>query len=154
MDKIQAFTQKYTKQNKRTRRHRSNTNRPQLTSGDTVRVYEKIKEGDKERVQVFEGLVIAVKHGTKGLNATFTVRKISYGIGVERVYPLHSPTIQKIEVVKHDKVRRAKLYYVRGMKGKKKRRKASKMLGVVYEETAPEETAKEQVEKKSESPAE
>ena len=133
MDKIQVFTQKYIKQNI-----------PPLRAGDTVRVYEKIKEGDKERVQIFEGLVIAQKHGTKGPNATFTVRKISYGVGVERVYPLHSPTIQKIEVVKHDKVRRAKLYYVRDMKGKKKRRKASKMLGLVYEEATPEKVAPEQ----------
>jgi large subunit ribosomal protein L19 len=138
MDKIQSFTQKYIKQNI-----------PLLRAGDTVRVYEKIKEGDKERVQVFEGLVIASKHGAKGPNATFTVRKISYGIGVERVYPLHSPAIQKIEVVKHDKVRRAKLYYVRGMKGKKKRRKASKMLGLVYEEAAPEEIPTEQIQEAS-----
>jgi large subunit ribosomal protein L19 len=143
MDKIQTFTQKYTKQNI-----------PQLTSGDTVRVYEKIKEGDKERVQIFEGLVIAVKHGTKGLNATFTVRKISYGIGVERVYPLHSPSIQKIEVVKHDKVRRAKLYYVRDMKGKKKRRKASKMLGLVYEEKVSEPESEVTEEKQKETPGE
>ena len=127
MDKILAFTKQYTKQNI-----------PALRSGDTVRVHEKVKEKEGERIQIFEGVVIAVKHG-KGITATFTVRKISGGIGVEKTYPLHSPIIQKIEVVKHDKVRRAKLYYLRDL-GKKKKKKPSKMLGLMYEEaaTAPE----------------
>ena len=89
-----------------------------LRPGDTVRVYQKIKENDKERVQIFEGLVIARKHG-KEIGATITVRKVISGIGVERIFPIHSPTIEKIEVLKREKVRRAKLYYLRKVKGKK-----------------------------------
>lgn len=84
--------------------------------GDTVRVYLRIVEGDKERIQVFEGVVIGRKGG--GIRETFTVRKLSYGVGVERILPLHSPMIQKIEVVKKGDVRRAKLYYLREKKGK------------------------------------
>jgi large subunit ribosomal protein L19 len=84
--------------------------------GDTVKVHVLIREGDKERVQIFKGDVIA-KRGS-GLGETFTVRKISYGIGVERIFPLHSRMIKKIEVVRHGKVRRAKLYYLRNLKGK------------------------------------
>lgn len=88
------------------------TARPEFRPGYTVKVHQKIKEGDKERIQVFEGIVIA-RPGGKNINATFTVRKISDGVGVERIFPLHSPTIAKIEVVKKAKVRRAKLYYLR-----------------------------------------
>ncbi|MDI6846281.1 MAG: 50S ribosomal protein L19 [Candidatus Saccharicenans sp.] len=84
--------------------------------GDTVKVHVLIREGDKERIQVFKGDVIA-RRGS-GLGATFTVRKISYGVGVERIFPLHSKMIKKIEVVRHGKVRRAKLYYLRKLKGK------------------------------------
>ena len=84
--------------------------------GDTVRVHLKVKEGNRERIQVFEGTVIAKKHG--GIEETFTVRRISYGIGVEKVFPVHSPAIEKIELVRHGKVRRAKLYYLRGRVGK------------------------------------
>lgn len=84
--------------------------------GDTVRVHFKIVEGNKERVQVFEGLVIAKKNG--GVRETFTVRKISFGVGVERVFPVHSPRIDKIEVVRQGDVRRAKLYYIRELSGK------------------------------------
>jgi len=84
--------------------------------GDTVKVHVLIREGDKERVQIFKGDVIA-KRGS-GLGETFTVRKISYGIGVERIFPLHSRMIKKIEIVRHGKVRRAKLYYLRNLKGK------------------------------------
>lgn len=84
--------------------------------GDTIAVHYKIKEGDRERIQVFEGVVIAKKGG--GLRETFTVRKISYGIGVERIIPLHSPLIEKIEVKRLGKVRRAKLYYLRGLSRK------------------------------------
>lgn len=84
--------------------------------GDTVKVHVLIKEGDKERVQVFQGDIIA-KRGA-GMNASFTVRKISFGVGVERVFPLHSRSIKKIEVVRQTKVRRAKLYYLRALKGK------------------------------------
>ena len=87
-----------------------------VTVGDTVRVHVKVKEGSRERVQVFEGTVIAKKHG--GIEETFTVRRISYGVGVEKVFPLHSPTIVKIETVRQGKVRRAKLYYLRDRVGK------------------------------------
>ena len=89
---------------------------PDVTVGDTVRVHLRVKEGNRERIQVFEGTVIAKKHG--GINETFTVRRISYGIGVEKVFPVHSPAIEKIELVRHGKVRRAKLYYLRDRVGK------------------------------------
>jgi large subunit ribosomal protein L19 len=89
-----------------------------IKSGDTVKVYQKYKEGDKEKIQVFEGVVLARKHG-KGISSTITVRKTISGIGVERIFPVHSPNIDKIEVVKQGKVRRAKLYYLRGAKGKR-----------------------------------
>ena len=84
--------------------------------GDTVRVHVKVKEGSRERIQVFEGTVIAKKHG--GIKETITVRRISYGVGVEKVFPVHSPSIDHIEVVRNGKVRRAKLYYLRGRVGK------------------------------------
>lgn len=83
--------------------------------GDTVRVHVKVKEGSRERIQVFEGTVIAKKHG--GITETITVRRISYGVGVEKVFPVHSPSIDKIEVVRNGAVRRAKLYYLRGRVG-------------------------------------
>ena len=89
---------------------------PQFKSGDTVRVHVRIKEGEKERVQIFEGLVIRKRRG--GARASFTVRKVSYGIGVERIFPLHSPIIDKIEVIQQGRVRRARLYYIRKRKGK------------------------------------
>ena len=89
---------------------------PVIRIGDTVRVHIKIKEGSKERIQVFEGTVIARKHG--GVNETFTVRRISYGVGVEKVFPVHSPNVVKVETVRKGKVRRAKLYYLRGRVGK------------------------------------
>ena len=89
---------------------------PQVEVGDTVRVHVKVKEGARERVQVFEGTVIAKKHG--GIEETFTVRRISYGVGVEKVFPVHAPSIEKIELVRHGKVRRAKLYYLRDRVGK------------------------------------
>jgi len=89
---------------------------PNFGPGDTLRVHVKIIEGDKERIQVFEGLVIGRSGG--GLRETFRVRKISYGIGVERIFPLHSPRIDKIEVTRRGRVRRAKLYYLRDRKGK------------------------------------
>lgn len=85
-------------------------------SGDTVRVHVKIKEGEKERLQAFEGTVIARKHG--GPSETFTVRKISFGHGVERIFPVHSPVIDRVEVLRHGSVRRAKLYYLRKLRGK------------------------------------
>lgn len=89
---------------------------PDFKPGDTVRVHARIKEGEKERVQIFQGLVIRKRKGKTG--ATFTVRKMSYGIGVERIFPLHSPTIDKIEIITRGKVRRGRLYYMRGLKGK------------------------------------
>jgi len=91
---------------------------PDIRPGDTVKVHQKIKEGDKERIQIFEGVVIARKHG-KGISSTITVRKVVDGVGVERVFPVHSPSLSKIEVVKSGKVRRSKLYYLRTAKGKK-----------------------------------
>lgn len=92
--------------------------RPEIRPGYTVRVHEKIKEGDKERVQIFEGLVVAVHGGHVPTDATFTVRKIVSGVGVEKLFALHSPTVEKVEVKKVAKVRRAKLYFLRGLQGK------------------------------------
>ena len=89
---------------------------PEIAIGDTVRVFVKVVEGNRERLQAFEGTVIARQHG--GLRETFTVRRVSYGIGVERIFPLHSPRVDHIEVVRHGKVRRAKLYYLRDRVGK------------------------------------
>ena len=89
---------------------------PRVEIGDTVRVHVKVKEGSRERIQVFEGTVIAKRHG--GIEETVTVRRISYGIGVEKVFPVHSPSIDTIEVVRNGSVRRAKLYYLRGRMGK------------------------------------
>ena len=89
---------------------------PRFAAGDTVKVHVKIKEGEKERIQAFQGVVISKRGG--GAHATFTVRKVSYGIGVERIFPLHSPVINKIEVVSHGRVRRSKIYYLRKLRGK------------------------------------
>lgn len=97
--------------------------RPAMKSGDTVKVHVKVREGDKERIQVFEGVVIGQHRG--GTRASFTVRKVSFGQGVERIFPLHSPTIQKIEIVRTARVRRAKLYYLRDLKGKAARMQAT-----------------------------
>jgi large subunit ribosomal protein L19 len=90
--------------------------RPDMSAGDTVKVHVKVREGDKERIQVFEGIVIGMHRG--GVRASFTVRKVSFGQGVERIFPLHSPIIQKVEIVRSAKVRRAKLYFLRDLKGK------------------------------------
>jgi large subunit ribosomal protein L19 len=138
---------------------------PDIQSGDTVRVHQRIIEGEKQRVQVFEGIVIAKKHG-KGINGTITVRRVQKGYGVERVFPIHSPIIEKFEIVKRAKVRQAKLYYLRKAKGKKGRLKA-RALGLQVEEPAqtpepqpepmpeaPEEKpAEESVDTKSQQPA-
>ena len=105
MDLIKAFTEKYQK-----------AEPPVVEIGDTVRVHLKVKEGNRERIQVFEGTVIAKQHG--GIEETFTVRRVSYGVGVEKVFPVHAPSIEKIELVRHGKVRRAKLYYLRSRVGK------------------------------------
>jgi large subunit ribosomal protein L19 len=95
-----------------------------MKSGDTVRVHVKVREGDKERIQVFEGIIIGLRRG--GARASFTVRKVSFGQGVERIFPLHSPIIQKVDVVRSARVRRAKLYFLRELKGKAARMKEVK----------------------------
>ena len=105
MDKIQAFANEQLK-----------TEIPQFEIGDSIVVHNKIKEGARERIQLFDGVVIAKKNG--GISATFTVRKMAYGIGVEKTYPIHSPKIASITVVRCGKVRRAKLYYLRKLTGK------------------------------------
>src|SRR6185295_4110069 len=92
------------------------TDLPSFSPGDTIKVHVKVKEGDKERIQIFQGVVISRRGG--GTRQMFTVRKISGGVGVERMFPLHSPTIDKIEVERHGRVRRAKLYYLRDLRGK------------------------------------
>ncbi len=98
--------------------------RPAIKPGDTVKVHVKVREGDKERIQVFEGMVIGMHRG--GARATFTVRKVSFGQGVERIFPLHSPSIAKVDVVRSARVRRAKLYFLRNLKGKAARMKETK----------------------------
>jgi large subunit ribosomal protein L19 len=100
--------------------------RPAMKPGDTVKVHVKVREGDKERIQVFEGMVIGMHRG--GVRATFTVRKVSFGQGVERIFPLHSPVIDRIEVVRSARVRRAKLYFLRDLKGKAARMKEQKKI--------------------------
>lgn len=114
MNKIDTFNKKQIKDDL-----------PEIRPGYTIRVHQKIKEGDKQRIQVFEGLVIARKHG-KGINSTITVRKISQGIGVERIFPVHAPFIEKIEVIRKHKVRRSKLYYIRDKSTKEARLKEIK----------------------------
>src|SRR5699024_2490031 len=89
---------------------------PVLNVGDTVKVHVRIKEGDKSRIQVFEGTIISKKHG--GINETFTVRRVAHGCGIERVFPVHSPVVEKVEIVRSGRVRRAKLYYLRSRVGK------------------------------------
>ena len=89
---------------------------PDFKPGDTIRVHARIKEGEKERIQIFQGLVIRKRKGMTG--ATFTVRKVSYGIGVERIFPLHSPILEKVEIVSRGKVRRGRLYYMRKLRGR------------------------------------
>lgn len=98
---------------------------PDFGPGDNVKVHVKIKEGEKERIQVFQGVVISKRKGNT--NATFTVRKVSYGVGVERIFPLHSPALDKIEVVTHGRVRRAKIYYLRKLRGKAARIKERRL---------------------------
>ena len=105
MDIMQAFTAKYVKEEP-----------PKADVGDTVRVHVRVKEGSRERIQVFEGTVIAKKHG--GIDESITVRRVSYGVGVEKVFPLHAPAVEKIELGRKGKVRRAKLYYLRDRVGK------------------------------------
>lgn len=116
------------------------TDLPEMRPGDTVRVHQKIKEGDKERITQFEGVVLARKHG-RGISATVTVRKVFDGIGVERIFPIHSPTITKIDIVRHSKVRRAKLYYIRD----KAAREVRKRMKQVWREPAPAIAIKEEI---------
>ena len=104
MDMIKAFTNEQLK-----------TEVPEINIGDTVRVHNKIKEGARERIQLFEGTVIARKNG--GISETFTVRRIAYGVGVEKTFPIHSPNVVKVDIIRSGKVRRAKLYYVRDRVG-------------------------------------
>ena len=103
--------------------------RPAIRAGDTVRVHVKVREGDKERIQIFEGIIIGLHRG--GARASFTVRKVSFGQGVERIFPLHSPTIAKVDVVRSARVRRAKLYFLRELKGK-----AARMRDAAKKQTA------------------
>ena len=110
MDKLQAFASEQLKENV-----------PSIQIGDTVKVHNRIKEGSRERIQIFEGTVIA-RHGG-GVTETFTVRRVSYGVGVEKIFPVHSPNVEKVEFVRHGKVRRAKLYYLRDKVGKKSKLK-------------------------------
>ena len=125
------------------------TELPDMRPGDTVRVYQKIKEApkkdkssagqaDKERIQVFEGIIIARKHG-KEIGATITVRKIISGVGVERIFPIHSPVIEKIEITNRGKARRAKLYYLRKTKGKRTKLKKRELAETIAKETEKEE---------------
>ena len=105
MEQLKQFSQKYLK-----------AEAPVANVGDTVRVHIRVKEGNRERIQIFEGIIIAKKHA--GVNQTVTVRRISYGVGVEKTFPVHSPNVAKFEVVRSGKVRRAKLYYLRNRVGK------------------------------------
>ena len=110
MNKLEAFVSEHLKENV-----------PSIQIGDTVKVHNRIKEGSRERIQIFEGTVIA-RHGG-GVTETFTVRRVSYGVGVEKIFPIHSPNVEKVEFVRHGKVRRAKLYYLRDKVGKKSKLK-------------------------------
>ena len=131
---------------------------PELRPGDTIKVYQKIsaeggstsggKENKGERIQIFEGVIIAKKHG-KGISATITVRKITNGIGVEKIFPIHSPSISKIEVLRHGKVRRAKLYYLKTAMGKKARLKRKDFATAITEESVEELETEETTNKNS-----
>ena len=135
MIKTEEFTKSQLKQNL-----------PEIKPGDTIRIYQRIKEKNKERLQPFEGVVLARKHG-KGISATITIRKVVSGIGVEKIIPIHAPTVEKIEILKRGKVRRAKLYYLRTAKGKKARLKRKEFEGVTWEQP------KEELKKPAEDPA-
>jgi large subunit ribosomal protein L19 len=136
--KLETFIQPYLKKDL-----------PDIRPGDTIQVYQKIKEKKKEKIQIFEGLVIARKHG-KEIGATITVRKVIGGIGVEKIFPIHSKTIEKIEVLKKGKVRRAKLYYLRKAKGRKARLKKKSI--VQTQEFVKPEIEKKSVKKKPDTP--
>jgi len=112
---------------------------PNIRPGDQVKIYQKIKEKDKEKIQTFEGLVIARKHG-KEIGGTITLRKVIAGVGVERIFPIHSPNIEKIEILKRGRARRAKLYYLRRAKGRRARLKKKEFMEVAAERTEPTES--------------
>lgn len=128
---------------------------PKFKPGQTLRVHQRIKEGDKQRVQVFEGMVIKLHRGT-GVDATFTVRKIVDGVGVERVFPIHSPLIAKIEITKESRTRRSKLYYLRDLSGKSARMKTTMMEGMIFTPKSPSQKVEEvaAVEEEVAAPAE
>jgi large subunit ribosomal protein L19 len=124
---------------------KANAKIPAITPGDTVKVGIKIKEGDKERVQPFQGVIIRVRNGDAG--GSFTVRRVAYGVGIERTFPIASPLLDKIEVIRHGKVRRAKLYYLRGLSAKKARIKEKRfpkeLLTTPEPEVVPEPPAEQ-----------
>ena len=115
---------------------KANPNVPELSPGDTVKVHSRIVEGDKERVQVFQGVIIKIKHG--GAGANYTVRRVSHEVGVERTFPFYSPLVEKVEVMRHGKVRRARLYYLRGLSAKKSRIKERRVIDKVETPVAEE----------------
>ncbi len=130
---------------------KTNPNIPAFASGDTVKVSTKVVEGDKERTQVFQGTVIRVRHG--GASSSFTVRRVTYGVGVERTFPLYSPRVEKVEVVRHGKARRAKLYYLRGLSAKASRIKERRLSPQELEQEQ-EEARKLELEPESEQESE
>ncbi|MDO8524723.1 MAG: 50S ribosomal protein L19 [bacterium] len=131
LTKQQQFTKSFLK-----------TDMPEIKVGDTVKLHQKIKEGEKERIQIFEGVVIAQKHG-KGVSGSMIVRKIIDGVGVEKMIPLHSPNLVKVEIIAHGKTRRAKLYFLRdriGKKSKLKRKEINRNKSLKVPETVAEQT--------------
>ena len=127
------------------------TDLPEFRPGDTVRVSYKVKEGNRTRIQDFEGTVIRIRRN--GFNTTFTVRKVSYGVGVERIFPLHSPLIQKIDIVQRGRARRAKLYFIRNLSDREIRRKLRADRKRIDKDRAAERAAKEEVQKAQEPEA-
>ena len=127
------------------------TDLPEFRPGDTVRVSYKAKEGNRTRIQDFEGIVIRIRRN--GFNTTFTVRKVSYGVGVERIFPLHSPLIQKIDIVQRGRARRAKLYFIRNLSDREIRRKLRADRKRIDKDRAAERAAKEEVQKAQEPEA-
>ena len=124
---------------------------PEFRPGDTVRVSYKVKEGNRTRIQDFEGIVIRIRRN--GFNTTFTVRKVSYGVGVERIFPLHSPLIQKIDIVQRGRARRAKLYFIRNLSDREIRRKLRADRKRIDQDRAAERAAKEEAQKAQEPKA-
>ena len=127
------------------------TDLPEFRPGDTVRVSYKVKEGNRTRIQDFEGIVIRIRRN--GFNTTFTVRKVSYGVGVERIFPLHSPLIQKLDIVQRGRARRAKLYFIRNLSDREIRRKLRADRKRIDQDRAAERAAKEEAQKAQEPKA-